>query len=236
MPLRPSNLSIDRRALIGVLGAGAMASSCSQNVGGYRFRIDFRLIVNGTLREVSTVRSVSWHTLSKWLLAGEGPFMEVHGSAVAIDVAPGRAIFLTMGGYYNWNGQRMSAYGDGERHWQHAGPWTIDQLYRDRNFDLPTIKGVRTAVPDYDLTLHLAPHELPVLATFANPLQPATGRVIPPEQLSTEFPGVSFGRSIVRFTRERVTRSDIEMRLPWLKEREPYKTGRRSLEPNLFRA
>lgn len=231
-----SNLSINRRALIGMLGVGATASSCSQQVGGYHFRIDFRLIVNGVLREVRTVRSVSWHTRSKWLLAGEGPFMEVHGSAVAIDLTPDRAIFLTMGGYYSWNGQRMSAYGDGERRWEHAGPWTIDQLYRDRNVDLPTVGGLRTAVPNYDLTFHLAPHELPVLATFENPRQPGTGRVIRPENLTTEFPGVSFGDSTVCFSREGLTRSDIERRLPWLKEREPYKSGRRSLEHNLFSA
>lgn len=232
----PSKPTINRRALIGVLGAGGAASSCSKHVGGYHFRIDFRLIVNGVLREVKTVRSVSWHTLSKWLLAGEGPFMEVHGSAVAIDLTPDRAIFLTLGRYYNWNGRRMSAYGEGERKWERAGPWTIDQLYLDRNVDVPTVNGLRTAVPDYDVTFHLAPHELPVLATFENPLRPGTGRVIRPENLTTEFPGVSFGHSTVRFSREGVTRSDIERRLPWLKEREPYKTGRRSLEHNLFRA
>lgn len=236
MSLPPSKPSVDRRTLLGLLGASAMASSCSQRVGGYRFRIDFRLLVNGVLHEVRTVRSIDWRTQSKWLLAGEGPFSQLHGSAVAIDVSLGRTIFLTLGSYYNWNGHRMSFYGDGERKWEHGGHWTIDQLYRDRDVDLPAVNGLPATVPDYDLTFHLAPHELPVLATFENPLQPGTGRVIRPEDLTAEFPGVSFGRSTVCFTREWVTRGDIETRLPWLKEREPYKTGRRSLASNLFRA
>lgn len=231
----PLAASLSRRALIAsVISGGALTAACSSRVDGYRFRIDFRLIDNGVHKHARTVRSAEWTRLSKWLLSGEGPFLSGRGSAAAIDLNDGRTIFLTLWGYYNWNGSRMSFYGDGERKWEHSGLWTPEQLLIDRNVAGERINGRVQMNRDPAVVHVLAPHELPVLATFTDPDNPASGRVVRPEDLASEFPGVVFGRSTFQFTYERVTRSDVRDRLPWLKEREPYKTGWRSLSTNMF--
>ncbi|RZJ28895.1 MAG: hypothetical protein EON85_08035 [Brevundimonas sp.] len=228
-----SAASLNRRALIAsLIGGGALTAACSSRVDGYRFRIDFRLIDNGVHKHARTVRSAEWRRQS--LLAGEGPFLRGRGSAAAIDLDAGRTVFLTLGGYYNWNGSRMSFYGDGERKWEHGGLWTPEQFQVDRNIAGERIDGRVQMNRDRDVIHVFAPHELPVLATFNDPDNPGSGRVIRPDDLASEFPGVVLGRSTFQFTHERVTRGDVHRRLPWLSEREPYKTGWRSLDPHLF--
>lgn len=213
-----SNAGLDRRALIASIGVGALAASCASRVDGYRFQIDFRLIVNGVLKQARTVRSVDWRRQSKWLLAGEGPFLSVHGSAAAIDIDANRTLFLTM----------KSHHGDGEP--KYGAPWTPERYFIDRNLAGEIVDGRVLMDRDPKYIYALAPHELPVLATFEDPGRPSSGRVIRPEDLTTEFPGVELGWSTVRFTHERVTRGDVRRRLPWLDE----ETGWRSLEPDFF--
>lgn len=214
-----SNAGLDRRALIASIGVGALAASCASRVDGYRFRIDFRLIVNGVLKQARTVRSVEWRRLSKWLLAGEGPFLSVHGSAAAIDIDANRTLFLTMGKYYDLNGER-----------RYGAPWTPERYFIDRNLASEIIDGRVLMDRDPKYIYALAPHELPVLATFEDPGRASSGRVIRPEDLTSEFPGVELGRSTFQYTHEWVTRGDVRRRLPWLDE----ETAWRSLEPGLF--
>ena len=166
------------------------------------------LVINGEARIIESVRrSESWRYYS-WVPTANTTFDRLIGSAVPIDIGA-RTLFLTMAGYQQYNGSGMSHYGDGPR--APTGIWTPYSVYSDR--------GVEDAADwsrgDKSFVLEVEPHELPVLVTFTDASDPQSIVLVKPEELTTIFPGVGFGRSTVEWTRSAVTRTDIRRRLPW---------------------
>ena len=63
----------------------------------------------------------------------------------------------------------------------------------------------------------LEPRFYPLLARFDDLRKPASVQRVEPADLSTSFgPGVRLRRITVQVTKDRVTRGDIEKRLPWI--------------------
>ena len=78
-------------------------------------------------------------------------------------------------------------------------------------------KEVRSRVQADRSLMTLEPRFYPLLARFGDLRKPASVQRVEPADLSTSFgPGVRLRRITVQVTKDRVTRGDIEKRLPWL--------------------
>ncbi|RYG17074.1 MAG: hypothetical protein EON96_07505 [Caulobacteraceae bacterium] len=193
---------------LAVTTLGGCDHALARKLKQYCFRLKMGLIIDGEARTIESVRrSESWSHYS-WVPAANRSFSRLIGSATPVDIGA-RTLFLTMAGYQQYNGSRMSHYGDGPR--APTGTWTPYSVYGDRGVeDAPDWSG-----GDKSFVLEVEPHELPVLATFTDASDPRSIVLVRPEALATFFPGVRFGRSTVEWTRSAVTRTDIRRRLPW---------------------
>lgn len=201
-----------RRSLIVGLSATALGGCewmVGRKVGQYSFRLRMGLIVGGRERVIESVRAVEHWEHHSWVPTANSGFGQVRGQATPIEIA-NRTLFLTMAGYQQFNGMAMSYYGDGPR--EPSGIWTPYLVYQDRGLEAPHDWSQHHP----GLVLRLASHELPVLVTFEDNADPQSIRLVRPEELSTLFPEVAFGRSTVEWTRARPTRTDIRKRLPWV--------------------
>lgn len=203
---------LTRRSLIAAGVASSALVGCApmlgRKVSDYGCRLRMALVIDGRSRVIESVRRFETWEHYSWVPTANPSFGFHHGQATPIDIGA-RTLFVTMLGYQQFNGMRMSHYGDGPR--EPTGVWSPDQVYRDRGVADPP----DWSEPRPGLSLDLAPHELPVLVTFEDVADPWSIRLVRPEALPAVFPNVRFGRSSVEWTRARATRTDVRERLPW---------------------
>ncbi|WAC60290.1 hypothetical protein [Brevundimonas sp. SL130] len=204
--------SISRRAVIGSLLAGASGlQGCAEVKDLYGFRLDVRLHLPNRHIDVHAVRRQAEVRYYDWVPTANRSYSPVSGQAVPVDI-DGRTLFITRTGFQQWSDKnhRFSYYGDGER--VIGSTWTPEIIYRDRRLLFPPDWGSSGEIID------IQPHEMPALAVFDDTKRPETIRIIPPNNLGDEFPGLRLGRCTVRPSAEKTSKTDVRERLPWLNE------------------
>ena len=166
----------------------------------HRFRLTVEVETPQGVRSGSSVVEVERKD-QRWILIAQGRYVfRVRGEAVFVDLGEGRNLVALMGfGPLAENTDQMISL------------WV--EAYGQYKWDEDVWSG-RTKLRG---PVELRPPLIPTLATFSDPSDPKTARIVWPDELEEVFgPGVRFKRAWLEMTGDPVTK-EIEQKLPMVR-------------------
>lgn len=217
-------MNLDRRAALGLLGSG-LASACSPGpynaIPPLRFRLIIELLTRQGVERGSSVRQVSYSQDPSWFPSDGAGQPKWEGEPTPVSLGGGAWLFAMLEAWTVFDGERQRS----------RGPWNPYSVLQARMYSGdPAVKARYDALSaSRDITqgellrgllgsepLVLAPDELPILIAFSTPEIPRSGQLVLPENLTSTFPGVSWGRCTVQATEAPLSFGQSAAILPWL--------------------
>jgi len=170
----------------------------------HRFRLTVEVDTPDGLRSRSSVveverRDYGWVPVSS---PGRGRVFRVRGEGVFLDLGGGRNVVVVL------------AHGDNAEDVDRINSFWVEAYGNQRYAE-----DVWSSRKELRGVMELRPPLIPTLVTFADPLDPATVRVVLPGEIEQVFGlGFRFQRATLEMVAARVpvTNGIIEQRLPWL--------------------
>lgn len=165
----------------------------------YRYRMTVNVEVDGQVRSGSSVIEVRVSKQLQFLPDVNPLEYRERGEAVFVDLGNGRNIVALLA-----SGAFAESYG-------------YAAFLVTKHFKMNLLDGRQLAsLPSLRGKWELARDELPTFATFINPNDPATLRLVSIDQLEQTFgPGAHWRGAVIELTTDPVT-SAIESKLPWV--------------------
>lgn len=166
----------------------------------HRYRLTIEVETPEGLKSGSNVIQSTITGKADWMLQTGGSYSTVKGEAIFIDLGSGKNIVVTL---------KFDQGGCVDRLYSLAA----SALHRDKAF------WYREA-PKWTEKAELQGKLIPTLVSFSNPTDPASARVVQPDEFEMFFgPGYRLKGGWLEMTKDDWTRGDIERSLPWLKNR-----------------
>ena len=171
----------------------------------HRYRIMIEVDTPEGLKSGSSIIQSTTTGKSDWILQTGGTYSSVKGEAIFIDLGDGKNIVATLVfGPTGANVDRLSSL-------------AAEAFNRDKAFWYKK-------APDWTGKAELHDELIPTLVTFSNPADPATARVVRPDEFEMVFgPGYRFKGAWLEMTTDDVVWQRIEEKLLWLNHMERYR-------------
>ena len=166
----------------------------------HRYRLVVEVETPAGMQSKANVIQVS-HTLYMliWNPSAPGFKTQSKGEAIFFDLGDGRNLVVTLSFGPTGSNVDMLTY------------LTARVFGRDQAFWFKK-------APDWTGKADLHGELIPLMVTFSNPADPATARVVHPDEFEKAFgPGYRFKGAWLEMTKDDWTKSGLEQQLPWLK-------------------
>jgi hypothetical protein len=183
---------VSRRAVLAAMFAGCLLmAGCGKQWSWHEKIIVEVDTPHGMVSSSSVIRrSLTYQNSSLLPPEARGASSNLSGEAVALEIAPGRYLFVLLKGLPN----SFKIFFPGE------APVAVADRFE-------TLREAR----------ELSPDQYPLLVTFTDINDPTTVRKVDPDNLAATFgPGVSLKRVTLEITHEKVTEGKVESLLTWL--------------------
>lgn len=163
----------------------------------HRYRLTIEVETPEGLKSGSSVIQSTITGKADWMLQTGGSYSSVKGEAIFIDLGNGKNVVVTL---------KFGQGGSVDRLYSLAA----SALHREKAF------WYREA-PKWTEKAELQGELIPTLVTFSSSTDPASARVVRPDEFEVFFgPGYRFKGAWLEMTKDDWTRSGIKRSLPWL--------------------